>query len=161
MREAKTFVDQLRYNVPFARQDLLPKRDWLGQPMTNPGYENIIRQRPVNADPIDVAMSQLRGFRPAPPQARIGGVPLPPKLYDEYQTTAGAMTRAVLEGMVTAPRWGEIPPGIREQIVHSMVENARKTAGSMMQARHPELIMQGLQDRSDKIKGVKPTKMQD
>jgi len=161
MREAKTFVDQLRYNVPFARQDLLPKRDWLGQPMTNPGYENIIRQRPVNADPIDVAMSQLRGFRPAPPQARIGGVPLPPKLYDEYQTTAGAMTRATLEGMVTAPRWGEIPPGIREQIVHSMVENARKTAGSMMQARHPELIMQGLQDRSDKIKGVKPTKMQD
>jgi len=94
MREAKTFVDQLRYATPWARQDLLPKRDWLGQPMTNPGYESIIRQREVNADPVDVAVSQLRGFRPAPPQPRIGGVALPPKMYDEYQTTAGAMAKA-------------------------------------------------------------------
>jgi hypothetical protein len=161
MREAKTFVDQLRYNLPFARQDLLPKRDWLGAPMTNPGYGSIIRQRPVNADPIDVAVSQLRGFRPAPPQARIGGVPLPPKMYDEYQTAAGAMTRAALEQMVTAPRWAEIPPGIREQVIHSVVENARRTAGSMVQARHPELIMQGVQNRKDKIEGIKPTKLKD
>lgn len=161
MREAKTFVDQLRYAVPFARQDLLPKRDWLGEPMTNPGYGSIIRQRAVNADPIDLAVSQLRGFRPAPPQPRIGNVALPPKMYDEYQTTAGAMTRAGLEVVVRAPGWGEIPPGIREQIVHSMVEKARQTAGAMMQAKHPELIMQGIRDRQDKIQGVKPTKLKD
>jgi len=161
MREAKTFVDQLRYAVPWARQDLLPKRDWLGEPMTNPGYASIIRQRAVNADPIDLAVSQLRGFRPAPPQARIGNVALPPKMYDEYQVTAGAMTRAGLDVMVRAPGWGEIPPGIREKIMHGMVENARKTAGAMMQARHPELIMQGIKDRQDKIQGVKPTKIKD
>jgi hypothetical protein len=161
MREAKTFVDQLRYNVPFARQELLPKRDWLGQPMDNAGYGNIIRQRAVNADPVDVAVSQLRGFKPAPPQPRIGGVALPPKMYDEYQTTAGGLTRGALEPLVTSPRWGEIPPGIREQIIHSMVENARKTAGSMMQARHRELILQGISDRRDKISGAKPTKLQD
>lgn len=160
MREAKTFVDQLRYQVPFARQDLLPKRDWLGQPMDNPGYASIIRQRAVNADPIDVAVSQLRGFRPAPPQARIGGVALPAQMFDEYQVTAGAITRAMLEPVVGAPGWGEMPPGIREQVIHTMVENARRTAGSMMQARHPELIMQGVKDRQDKINGVKPTKLQ-
>ena len=159
MREAKTFVDQLRYSVPWARQDLLPKRDWLGAPMTNPGYQSIIRQRAVNGDPIDVAVSQLRGFKPAPPQDRIGGVKLPPKMYDEYQTTAGAMSRAGLETMVTAPGWGQIPPGIREQIIHSMVEKARQTAGSMMQAKHPELIMQGITDRQDKIAGNKKTKL--
>lgn len=161
LREAKTFVDQLRYQIPFARQDLLPKRDWLGDPMTNPGYGSIIRQRAVNADPIDLAVSQLRGFRPAPPQARIGGVQIPPKMYDEYVQTAGAMTRVGLQSVVTAPGWGEIPPGIREQVVHSMVENARKTAGSMMQARHPEIILQGITNRQDKIAGKKPTKMKD
>lgn len=161
MREAKTFVDQLRYAVPFARQELLPKRDWLGAPMDNPGYASIIRQRAVNEDPIDQAVSQLRGFRPAPPQPRIGGVALPPRMYDEYQATAGALTRASLESMVTAPGWGQIPPGIREQVMHSMVESARRTAGSMMQAKHPELIMQGVKDRQDKITGVKPTKLQD
>jgi hypothetical protein len=159
MREAKTFVDQLRYATPWARQDLLPKRDWLGQPMTNPGYQSIIRQREVNADPVDVAVSQLRGFKPAPPQPRIGGVALPPKMYDEYQTTAGAMAKAGLDVVVRAPGWGEIPPGVREQIVHSMVEKARQTAGSMMQAKHPELIMQGVSNRQDKINGTKPTKL--
>ena len=137
MREAKTFVDQLRYATPWSRQDLLPKRDWLGQPMDNPGYQSIIRQRPVNADPIDLAVSQLRGFKPAPPQDRIGGVKLPPKMYDEYQATAGGTWRArrLRARSSTSPNWGEIPPGIREQVVHSLVENARKTAGSMLQAR--------------------------
>ena len=80
-------------------------------------------------------------------------------MYDEYQTTAGAMSRAGLETMVTAPGWGQIPPGIREQIIHSMVEKARQTAGSMMQAKHPELIMQGITDRQDKIAGNKKTKL--
>jgi hypothetical protein len=161
MREAKTFVDQLRYATPWARQDLLPKRDWLGQPMTNPGYQSIIRQREVNADPVDLAVSQLRGFKPAPPQDRIGGVKLPPKMYDEYQMTAGAMAKAGLDVVVRAPGWGEIPPGVREQIVHGMVEKARQTAGAMLQAKHPEIIMQGVSNRQDKISGTKPTKLLD
>ena len=54
---------------------------------------------------------------------------------------------------------GEMPPGIREQIIHSMVEKSRQTAGSMMQAKHPELIMQGIADRQDKIAGNKKTKL--
>jgi hypothetical protein len=82
-------------------------------------------------------------------------------MYDEYQTTAGAMAKAGLDVVVRAPGWGEIPPGVREQIVHSMVEKARQTAGSMLQAKHPELIMQGIGNRQDKINGVKPTKLTD
>jgi hypothetical protein len=161
MREAKTFVDQLRYATPWARQDLLPKRDWLGQPMDNPGYQSIIRQRAVNADPVDVAISQLRGFKPAPPEARIGGVALPPKLYDEYQARAGALTKAGLEPYVTAPWWGQLPLGMREQQVHKVVEDARKTAQGIMQVLHQELIFQGIQNRGDKITGAKPGKLAD
>jgi hypothetical protein len=161
MREAKTFVDQLRYSTPWSRQDLLPKRDWLGVPMDNPGYHSILRQRPVNNDPVELAVLRLPGFKPAPPQAHIGGVALPPKMYDEYQVQAGAMTRAGLEPIVTAPGWGEIPLGVRAQIVHGVIEKARQTAGSIMQAKHPELIMQGIANRSDKINGTKPTKLTD
>jgi hypothetical protein len=161
MREAKTFVDQLRYATPWSRQDLLPKRDWLGVPMDNPGYHSILRQRPQNNDPVELAVLQLPGFKPAPPQAHIGGVKLPPKMYDEYQATAGAMTRAGLEPVVTAPGWGEMPLGVRSEIVHHIIESARKTAGSMMQAKHPELIMKGISNRQDKINGTKPTKLTD
>lgn len=160
MREAKTFVDELRYSTPWGRQDLLAKRDWLGAPMTNPGYGSIIRQRAVNTDPIDLAVSQLQ-MKPAPPQPRINGTALPPKMYDEYQVLAGAMTRTALEDMVKAPGWEQMPPGIREQMIHATIESMRRTAGSVIQARHPDLILQGIQDRRDKINGVKPTKMQD
>jgi hypothetical protein len=160
MREAKTFVDQLRYNTPWARQDLLPKRDWLGAPMDNPAYHSILRQRAVNADPIDLEVSQM-SIKPGPPLPRISGVALPPKMYDEYQAVAGGLTRAALERYVTSPGWQNIPPYFREQIFHSTVEGMRKTAGSIMQMRHPELLQQGVQDRTDKINGVKPTKLQD
>jgi hypothetical protein len=160
-REAKTFVDQLRYNTPWSRQDLLPKRDWLGVPMDNPGYQSLLRQRAVNADPIDIEISQLRGFKPGPPLPRIGGVALPPKMYDEYQTYAGALSRSALERLIAAPGWSNIPPGIREGIIHDTVERMRHTAGAMVQMRHPELIEQGKMDKQDKIQGVKPTKLQD
>lgn len=139
----------------------MPKRDWLGQPLDNPAYHSILRTKAVNADPIDLEISQLRGFRPAPPQDRIGGVKLPPKLYDEYQATAGAMTRATLEKMVNSPGWSNMPPFVREQAIHGVVESMRRSAGILMQIRHPEIMEQGIKDRTDRINGVKPTKLKD
>ncbi len=63
--------------------------------------------------------------------------------------------------MVNAPGWQNIPPYFREQVFHSTIRSMRETAGAMMQARHPEIIQQGVQDRQDKINGVKPGKLQD
>jgi hypothetical protein len=115
MREAKTFVDGIRNAVPFARQDLLPKRDWLGMPLANPGYGGgptggILRTRAVNADPIDLEIQQLH-HKPTPPQDRIGGVKLSPEMYDRYQAMAGPLTRMALESMVNNPDWHNLPCG--------------------------------------------------
>lgn len=157
MREAKTFVDQLRYAVPFARQGLLPKRDWLGQPMDNPGYATILRTRAVNPSPVDREITQLQ-IKPGPPQDRIGGVKLTPNLYDEYQATAGSLTRTLLESMVSEPAWGTLPPIVRETAIHHAIEGSRRAAEAAMQARHPELIQAGVQQRQDHIMGVGPAR---
>jgi hypothetical protein len=88
MREAKTFIDGIKNKIPGQRETLLPKRDWLGQPVPNPQYGNIIRQRQAITDPVSIEMDRLQ-IHPGLPQDRIGGVKLSRPLYDEFQV-AGA-----------------------------------------------------------------------
>jgi hypothetical protein len=160
MREAKTFVDGLKYRIPGARESLLPKRDWSGLPVPNPQYHSILRTTQVKTDPVDQEMATLE-IHPAPPQSRIGGVKLPPKLYDTYQATAGAFTRSALSHYVEQPGWHDLPPFVREKMFRATIEATRKSAAAAVQMQHPEIIAQGVQDRLAKINGVKPTKLQD
>jgi hypothetical protein len=157
MRETKTFIDGLKYQVPKLRESLYPKRDWTGSPVENPGYHSLLRTGTVNTDPVDLELQRLN-IKPTPPENRISGVQLTPKLYDEYQSTAGPITRQTLESMVRQPNWQEIPAYLREGLIRSTIKSTRATGTAIMQVRHSEIIMQGLQDRKDEINGVKPKK---
>ena len=160
MRQAKGIVDGLKYRIPGMREILLPVRDWSGQPVANPQYGNILRQRQVNTDPVDNELAAIN-YHPAPPQDRIGGVKLPPKLYDNYQTVAGAFTRQTLEGLVKTDRWHDLPPVVREDVIRRTIAQTRQMAGAAMQAAHPEIIRQGVADQTARITGAKKTKLQD
>jgi hypothetical protein len=160
MRQAKTFVDGLKYRIPGLRETLLPKRDWSGLPVPNPQFGNILRQTEVKTDPVDMEMAAL-GIRPAPPQDRIKGVKLPPKLYDTYQATAGPFTRTALSAMVNQPGWHDIPISVRQEVFKHTIEATRQAAAAAMQMRYPQLIQQGVEDRIAKISGKKPGKLQD
>ena len=169
MRETKSVVDGLRYYVPGLRQGLNPKRDWLGAPIANAGYggdlavpgaSSIIQHRDAVADSIAQEMATL-DLHPAPPQARIKGVALPPKLYDTYQATAGPLLRQTLQSYINVPGWHDIPISARQDAFRSAIRISRGMAGSAMQMAHPELIQQGVADRLARINGVKPTKLQD
>lgn len=158
MREAKTFVDALRYNIPYARQDLLPKRDGItGEPLANPGYMTLLRQHAVSTDPLDAELAQLV-LKPGPPQDRIGGVKLTPALYDQYQAIAGALVKTSLDSMVRSPGWTSLAPYLRREAIQRMIEGARQTAAAAMQARHPELIRAGIQQVEDYIRGTSHTR---
>ncbi len=169
MREAKTVVDGLRYYIPVVRQGLLPKRDWTGSPIANAGYGGdlpvpgasaIIQHRAVGTDPISLEMKTL-DLHPAPPQDRIGGVKLPPKLYDEYQTVAGSFTRTTLESMVRQPGWYSLPPFVREEVFRRTIRSTREAAAATLQAAHPEIIQTGIDNKVGHINGVKPVKLKD
>lgn len=160
MRQAKTFIDGLKYRIPALRESLLPKRDWSGQPIPNPQYGNILRQTQVNADPVDMEMAAL-GMHPAPPQDRIKGVKLPAKLYDTYQATAGPYTRTALSNMVNQDGWHDLPISVRQEVFKNTIHATREGAAAAMQMRYPQLIQQGVADRIAKINGQKPGKLVD
>jgi hypothetical protein len=170
MRETKSVVDGLRYYIPTQRQGLDLKRDWTGLPVANAGYGGdvpgapglsaIIQHRNAVVDPIAQEMQTL-DLHPAPPQNRIAGVKLPPKIYDAYQSTAGAFTREALTHFVEQPGWHEMPPFVREQMFKATIEATRKSAGAAIQMQYPQIIQQGVDDRVAKIRGEKPTKLKD
>jgi hypothetical protein len=152
MREARTFFDGLKYKIPGQRETLLPKRDWLGQPMPNPQYGNILRQKQVITDPVSLEMERLE-IHPSLPQDRIGGVKLSRPLYDEFQTVAGAYTKTALESLVSQPGWTDLPTSARIGAIHANITQSRQLASAVMQAQHPELIGLGMQQRMDFITG--------
>jgi hypothetical protein len=169
MRETKSVVDGLRYYIPMVREGLQPKRDWLGAPIANrgyggdlpvPGLSSIIQHGDARPDPLALEMQAL-DLHPAPPENRIGGVKLTPKLYDTYQATAGPLTRTALEGYINQPGWHDIPLSVRKDIFKSTIEGARQTAGAAMQMRYPQIIQQGVDQTIARIKGEKPPKMSD
>jgi hypothetical protein len=170
MRETKSVVDGLRYYIPTQRQGLDLKRDWLGLPVANAGYGGdvpnapglsaIIQHRNAVVDPIAQEMQTL-DLHPAPPQNRIAGVKLPPKIYDAYQSTAGAFTREALTHFVEQPGWHEMPPFVRQQMFKATIDATRKSAGAAIQMQYPQIIQQGVEDRVAKIRGEKPTKLKD
>lgn len=165
MREVKSLVDGLRYYIPSTRQGLLPKRDWLGAPISNasyggdlavPGVSGVIQHRLATSDPVALEMQRL-DLNPTHPQDRIGGVKLTPDQFDQYQATAGPFTRTALESLVNRPGWQGLPTYFREQAFRHVIDATRKTAAAAMQAAHPELILQGVQQKVDHITGASHT----
>lgn len=157
MREAKTFLDGIKYAVPGVREGLLPKRDWTGTPVENPSYHSVIRAGTARRDPLDLEMQTLN-IKPTPPSNRIHGVKLTPELYDKYQSTAGPFTKTALDSMVNQPSWHDLPPFVRENTIRATIKSTREAAAAMMQAGHPEIIQQGVADRLSRIRGEKPAR---
>lgn len=151
MREMKTFWDGLKYRFPGARETLMPKRDWSGQPIANPQYGNIIRKRQVDTDPVDREMSAL-GVRPTVPANNIAGVQLSPELYDRYQVMAGSMARSTLEGFVRHANWGEMPAVARANIIKSTISESRRMARSMILGNTSNgVLQQAMKSRMDSL----------
>src|SRR5262249_13438346 len=160
MRAVKSFTDGIKNRIPFLRETLLPQRDWSGQPVDNPSYHSLVRMKQVNSDPVDREMATL-GVHPAPPANHIGGVQLPPRMYDEYQTRAGAITRPTLEHIIQQPGWSGLPAFARKEIIQKTIAATRQAAGATMQIANPQIIWQGVKNRVDQINGQNPTKLKE
>lgn len=166
MRETKGFVDGLRYYIPGQRETLLPKRDWLGQPLTNAGYgfdipnapgvSAIIQHRAAEPSALSLEMKAV-DLHPAPPQDRIAGVKLTPQLYDHYQATAGVLTKTALEHLIGMPQWQDLPLVVRETAMRRTIDAAHKAGAAAIQMQYPALIEAGVQQKIDHITGASPT----
>lgn len=156
-REAKTLLDAAMNKIPVVREGLYPVRDWKGVPVANSRSEwgAFMATRKVNADPIDMEMLRL-GIKPARPLDVIKGVKLTAAQYDEYQSTAGALTQRMLGALVSQPGWTDLPEFSREQTFRRTIESSRHLAQTAMQMRYPNLILKGVDDQINRIQGYAP-----
>lgn len=156
MRDTREFIAGLKNNIPLVRETNLPARDWLGDIRANDkeDYGAIVNISLVNQDPVFREMAEL-GLNPTKPDRFIGGVELTPEQYDVFQSTVGPFTRMALERLINQPNWHSIPAQARSETVQRTIEATRKMGESVMQAKYPDLIRQGLQLKVDKLTGKK------
>jgi len=156
MRETHGMIEALKYKIPYVRESLKPFRDWSGMPLHNPHETALLRSTPVNQDPVDLEIERLQ-FHPTRVPNYIGdpqkgtAVTLGEDLYDEYQNLAGPVTRSMLMPLVTSPGFREAQPFVRENMIHMAIKEGRRQAAVAMQARYPQIIQQGVQQKIDAI----------
>lgn len=159
MREVHSVLEGLKYKIPKARETLFPVRDWTGMPIANSREEwgAVIPFRAVNQDPIDGEMVRL-DIRPTKVSKEINGIKLSPALYDEYQSTAGPLTRSMLESAILQPGWKDIPRFFQQKWVKNAIENSRAMAAEAMRMKYPHIIQRATQDKVRELEGRKAIK---
>jgi hypothetical protein len=156
-REAKTFFDGVKYRFPVIRQTLPAKRDFLGQPIMNPQYGNILRRKPAQTDPVALEMDRL-DIHPAPPVNKIGTIQLPKEMYEDYQELAGLNVRHGVEELINAPDWEVTPRFLQEVQIRGAIRAGHATAAAVMQGRYQRIIDAGMENVERRLRGEKPIK---
>lgn len=161
MREARTFIDGLKIGIPgnawgMGRESLPIKRDWLGNPVANPMQYSLLRNSPVNQDPLSAEMQRL-DLNPTLPERMINKVKLGPAAYDRYQVLAGAPLSMQLHAMVNAPGWLNAPEGFRADAIMKTMRGARETAASAMKMEnYGDLVAAPMEAKARRMTGAPP-----
>jgi hypothetical protein len=163
-RKVDDLTSALKYEIPFVRETLLPKRDPLyGEPLPNPAYHALKRTSPINIDPVKMELDRLKIW-PGQPADHIHGVKLTPEIYAEYQTIAGGLVKHMLQATINNENWHTLSPFVQQQTIRAIIKRARTGdqnnpgANGFIMARHPEIMQQALKDAKDLINGEKPKK---
>ena len=153
MRQANSLLDGLKYRIPSQRETLLPKRDPLyGEPVPNPGYHAVLRESPVNTDPVKAELDRI-GYFPTAPQKHIGGVKLTPEQYDKYEATAGPLVKQMLSAAIQTPAYRRADIRGQKAWVKGLIEAGRAKARAAVQMSDPALIQAGIDARTAAIHG--------
>lgn len=153
MRVANDLAAGLKYRIPFLRETELPKRDPLyGEPVPNPGYHTILRESPVNTDPIKAELDRLHYF-PTAPQKTIGGVKLTPEQYDRYEATAGPFVKQALQATIASPGYQRASVSQQTALLKGVIAFGRAKGRAAMQMDDHSIIQQGLAARRAQISG--------
>jgi len=114
--------DSIYSRIPFLREDLYPKRDLWGEPIT--AYEfGPVNYAQMNTDPVNLKMAEL-GMSKAPVEKVIGGVKLSEAQYDEYAKYSGQLAKKLLDGLVTQPSFTANPLGVQAMVIKKVIDGA-------------------------------------
>ena len=154
-REVYSINDKIRSRVPGMTDALFPRRDVWGEPIKSeggvgPDILSPIKKKSARVDPVNKKLLDLKVF-PSKLKKEISGVELTPVQYDDYQTAAGRLSKAVLDQVVAQPQFDRLPVFKQEEMVRKIISKSRSTARKEVIQRYPEI---GLQAVEQKIKEI-------
>lgn len=157
VRDAWNFYDEVRKRIPGLSQELPPKRDVFGEPITKggafgPNGISPIYKSEITDDPVRKEIARLQMGIEKPPK-RIGNVDLTHEQYDRYAELAGkskVRNRTLhenIERLMQSPRYKngtdgdptQNVKGTREKDIKALISAHRTAARVQLAAEYPEL----------------------
>jgi hypothetical protein len=142
VREVNSMLDAIKARVPGLREQLLPKRDWLGQPI--PTKERLgvvlpIREQKISENKVRLEAARLDISMAAAPKklhlgrgtGKLGDVELTPEETDKFEQAGGKMAHQILTQIVNAPNWDGTPDMIKRRVFNSAMTAAHKYAAAV------------------------------
>jgi hypothetical protein len=153
-REAFTWVEQLKRDIPGLSDTLPEKRDWLGDVVDNTGnYVNPVVAKHESDDPLRKELARLR-FNYDMPDKEVGhGVPLNAKQYarfleirgDVIKDSGGRNLKDALSAYIETPDYKSLSDGVGEisngksESIKKYITGYNKAAKSMLLREDHEL----------------------
>jgi hypothetical protein len=159
-RQIDSIKDAVQARIPGLREQMLPQRDALGEPVANDdrlaGISPSVASTP-STDPVRAELGRLEskgfgvGVQAAPhsinlPDAHmkdLGKVEVTPQQRDVFSTVAGQMSHQILSTMVTNPMWEHVPDALKQQMMQKVFEHGDSVAKATVlspEQRQQEMI---------------------
>lgn len=138
-REVNTILDAVKARIPGYRQELLPKRDYLGEPMQTKerlGAISPVQEQKISDDKVRQEVARLDISVPTAPKkthigagtGKIGDIDLTPEEKDVFATEGGKMAKDILTQMVNDPSWDSAPDIIQRKMIQRVFVESHKYA---------------------------------
>lgn len=139
VREVNSMLEAIQARIPGLRQDLLPKRDWLGEPVQTKermGFVMPVREQQVSEDKVRLEAARLDMSMAAAPKkthlgkgtGKLGDVELTPQERDTFERVGGEMAHRILGNIVNAPGYDAMPDLIKRRIFSKVLSASHRVA---------------------------------
>jgi hypothetical protein len=160
VREVNGMLEAIQARIPGMRQDLIPKRDWLGEPVPTKERLGVIlpsRMQEVSDDKVRLEAARLDISMAAAPKkthigkgtGKLGDVPLTPEEMDKFEQVGGQFAHGILTNIVNAQGYDQIPDMIKRQIFSKVLTASHRLAAVQALPMEKRLLM--IQSISEKV----------
>ncbi len=163
VREVNSALEAIQARIPGMRTDLLPKRDWLGEPVPSKERMGVVlpvREQQVSEDKVRLEAARLDISMAAAPKkthigkgtGKLGDVELTPEERDKFEQVGGKMAHDILTNIVNAPGYDKIPDLVKRNIFGKVLTASHRVAA--IQAMPMEKRLEYLQSITEKVQSA-------
>jgi hypothetical protein len=160
VREVNGMLDAVKARIPGFRQELLPKRDWLGEAVQTKermGAVLPVREQKISDDKVRLEAARLDISMAATPKkthvgkgtGKIGDVEFTPEEQDTFAKVGGKMAHEILGNIVSSPGYDDIPDLVKRRIFSRVLSASHQVAAAA--ALPPEKRVAYLQSITEKM----------